>query len=651
LLCLELQMFVIDNLGLKLKLTIPFCAIMAIFAAVLAGAVFQLVQQGKGSAQIIEHADRALALLSQEDLDVQGLGYGVYRILSYQTGTDAEARAVADFQAKAANAATLLDQAAAVYPAQADGIRAFKPRLAAIMAELETQNQVAVTTNGFTLGTKDTPADIDVSAGVARDMVGIDAQIDRFSNDLTQFTTQVRARNIAATQALRDRTQTGILAMIGIGLAAMGGGITGFLWIITAGVVRPLLGVGHSMTRLASGALDTLVDGQKRRDEVGQMARAVLVFKENAIKARTVEEAAAAARAAAAAERSRQEQARAAQSREQQFVVSQLAAGLAKLSDGDLLIRLSSPFSEAYEKLRGDFNAAMDRLQETMRTIAESTQNVSSGTEGMRAASDDLARRTEQQAANLQETAAALDQITAAVRKTAENSDGAREAVASAKNDAETSGAVMRDAVSAMGGVEQSTREIANILGMIDEIAFQTNLLALNAGVEAARAGDSGRGFAVVATEVRALAQRSADAAKEIKALIVNSNAQVSTGVRLVGETGEALLRIATQVATLNNLIGDIAASAREQSSGLQQVNTAVNQMDQVTQQNAAMVEQATAASRELLGESQELARLVGRFQIGRVTAAVTAPARRAAAPALQMAAPGKWSAFSVTDS
>ncbi len=620
-------MFVIDNLGLKSKLTIPFCAIIAIFAAVLASAVFQLVQQENGAAQIIEHADRALALLSQEDLDVQGLGYDMYRILSYQTGTGPESHAVADFQAKAANTATLLDQAAAADPMQADAIMAFKPRLAAITAELETQNQVAVTTNGFTLGTRDTPGDINVSAGVARNMIGIDTRIDRFSKDLTQFTAQARAQNIAATQALHARTQTGIRAMIGVALAAIGGGLFGFLWIITFGVVRPLLGVRHSMTGLAGGALETVVDGLERRDEVGQMARAVLVFKENAIKTRALEESAAAARAEAEAERSRQEQARAAQSREQEFVVRELAAGLAQLSDGDLLIRLNAPFSEAYEKLRVDFNAAMDRLQETMRNIAERTQNVSAGSGGISAASDDLARRTEQQAANLEETAAALDEITAAVRKTAENSDGARNAVASAKKDADTSGAVVRDAVSAMGGVEQSTREIANILSMIDEIAFQTNLLALNAGVEAARAGDSGRGFAVVATEVRALAQRSADAAKEIKALIVNSNAQVSTGVRLVGQTGEALQRIATQVATLNNLIGDIAASAKEQSSGLEQVNTAVNQMDQVTQQNAAMVEQSTAASRELLGESQALARLVGQFRMGEMTAAVKAPA------------------------
>ena len=241
-----------------------------------------------------------------------------------------------------------------------------------------------------------------------------------------------------------------------------------------------------------------------------------------------------------------------------------------------------------------------------------------------------MSRRTEQQAASLEETAAALDQITATVRKTAENSNEARNTVSVTKADTETSGAVVRETVTAMSGIEASSKQIGTIIGVIDEIAFQTNLLALNAGVEAARAGDAGRGFAVVATEVRALAQRSAEAAKEIKALISASSQQVDTGVKLVGETGKALARIAEQVARLNGLVSDISFSAQEQATGLNQVNTAVNQMDQVTQQNAAMVEEATAASHNLSGEAQELARLVGQFRIG----------ESAAAPVLKRAAP-----------
>jgi methyl-accepting chemotaxis protein len=242
---------------------------------------------------------------------------------------------------------------------------------------------------------------------------------------------------------------------------------------------------------------------------------------------------------------------------------------------------------------------------------------VRSGAGEITQASDDLSRRTEQQAASLEETAAALDQITATVRKTAENANAARDVVTTAKSDAERSGVVVRETVAAMTGIENSSKQIGNIIGVIDEIAFQTNLLALNAGVEAARAGDAGRGFAVVATEVRALAQRSADAAKEIKTLISASGTQVATGVKLVGETGIALGRIVEQVEQLNGLVRDIAGSAQEQATGLAEVNSAVNQMDQVTQQNAAMVEQSTAASHSLASEAEALGQLVGQFQIG----------------------------------
>jgi methyl-accepting chemotaxis protein len=333
-----------------------------------------------------------------------------------------------------------------------------------------------------------------------------------------------------------------------------------------------------------------------------------------------LEREAEAAREKAAEERARSDAEREAAEKQQAFVVESVAEGLEKLSNGDLIFRLSTPFSVAYEKLRNDFNLAMDKLQETMKAISHNTEGVRSGAGEITQASDDLSHRTEQQAASLEETAAALDEITATIRRTAEGAKEARTIVATAKADAEKSGDVVRDTVEAMGGIEKSSKQIGNIIGVIDEIAFQTNLLALNAGVEAARAGDAGRGFAVVATEVRALAQRSADAAKEIKALISTSGQQVDTGVRLVAETGKALARIVEQVAKLNGVVTEIAASAQEQATGLNEVNMAVNQMDQVTQQNAAMVEQATAASHSLANEAEALANLVGEFQIGKTT-------------------------------
>jgi methyl-accepting chemotaxis protein len=415
-----------------------------------------------------------------------------------------------------------------------------------------------------------------------------------------------------------------VAVLTGLVLVMLGG-----YFAVRAWITMPLKQQLGTMGRLSSGDHETEVAGADRRDEIGAIGRAVQVFKDAGVEKLRLEAETEEHRAAKDAARQRREAERETAAKQLTFVIESLGTGLEKLSTGDLLFRLSTAFDAAYEKLRGDFNVAMEKLQETMKAIASNTQGVRSGAGEITQASDDLSRRTEQQAASLEETAAALDEITATVRKTAENATEARNTVATAKSDAEHSGDVVREAVEAMGGIETSSKQIGNIIGVIDEIAFQTNLLALNAGVEAARAGDAGRGFAVVATEVRALAQRSADAAKEIKTLISTSGQQVETGVKLVGETGRTLTRIVEQVARLNGLIADIAASAQEQATGLNEVNTAVNQMDQVTQQNAAMVEQATAASHSLAGEAAELARLVGQFQIGQLA---EAPAVRHAA-------------------
>ena len=297
--------------------------------------------------------------------------------------------------------------------------------------------------------------------------------------------------------------------------------------------------------------------------------------------------------------------------------VDEIAGGLAQLAGNNLTHRIGPLSDPAFEKVRTDFNSALSALDDTLAAVSASTTAVSGGASEIAVASDDLSRRTEQQAASLEETAAALDQITATVKRSAEGAKQASGAASQARTDAQKSGDVVREAVAAMGEIEGSARQITQIIGVIDEIAFQTNLLALNAGVEAARAGDAGRGFAVVASEVRALAQRSAEAAKEIKTLIATSTSQVGRGVKLVGETGEALTGIVTKVSQIDSLISEIAQSSQEQATGLSQVNTAINQMDQVTQQNAAMVEEATAAASSLRSESQELTRLVGRFQTG----------------------------------
>ncbi|MBI4275775.1 MAG: HAMP domain-containing protein [Rhizobiales bacterium] len=405
--------------------------------------------------------------------------------------------------------------------------------------------------------------------------------------------------------------------LIIIGAILIGLILLGLSLIFARSVTRPLRSLADDLAALSQNNNDIEIQGTARRDEIGQMARSVVVLRDAAMEKLRLEGLTAEQRKTAEEERLRNAEAAKKATEEQAAIVGAIGAGLAKLSHGDLTSRVEAAFPPAYQQLKDDFNAAMGQLQETMLTIVHAVNEIHSGTSEFSQATDNLSKRTEQQAASLEETAAAVDEITATVRKTADGANHAKAIVSKAKVDAEQSGGVVRRAVEAMTAIESSAKQISQIIGVIDEIAFQTNLLALNAGVEAARAGDAGKGFAVVASEVRSLAQRSAEAAKEIKGLISASSTQVNSGVNLVDQTGKALDQIVTQVTDINSAVLEIASSAHEQATGLTQVNTAINQMDQVTQQNAAMVEESTAASHSLAAEAQKLVRLVSRFQVG----------------------------------
>jgi methyl-accepting chemotaxis protein len=478
----------------------------------------------------------------------------------------------------------------------------------------------------------------------------VDGRMSELAKIVTRSTQAVVDSANADQRGIEDQTRSMIGDIRSMMMLFGGLGVllaAALAWVIGRSVSKPLTEMTGTMQKMAGGDLNVDIPSTQSRDETGDMARAVEIFKRQGLRARELEHEAELGRAAAEQDRKLKEAEAAALAKEQAAVVEKLANGLVLLSEGDLTARLSG-LPQAYAQIGEDFNAALTKLEETFGSIAGGTRGIHSASAEITQASDDLAKRTEQQAANLEQTAAALGEITTRVRETAKGAGHAREVVMSAKADAEKSGVIVKNAISAMDEIEASANEMSKIIGVIDEIAFQTNLLALNAGVEAARAGDAGRGFAVVASEVRALAQRSAEAAKEIKSLISRSTTHVEAGVELVGSTGEALTRIVAQVTEAAATVSTIATSAGEQANGLQEVNTAVGQMDQITQQNSAMVEEATAASHSLKAEAEHLKGMIDRFRTSETAAHVIpiskcprapAGAARTSAPAISRSA------------
>ena len=367
--------------------------------------------------------------------------------------------------------------------------------------------------------------------------------------------------------------------------------------LLRRAIADPYVTTVVRMEALADGDLESPIRFTEYKDCVGRMTRAMHSFRDAAV-----------ARIKAEAELR--------DSEGQKRVVAALSEGLGHFAQGNFAHLLTERFPPDYEALRLNFNEASMAMRDALHAVTHSAESIRIGSSEISQASDDLAARTERQAASLEETAATISQMAGAVKTTAHRATDASTSVTMARDDARSGSVVVREAVEAMAGVEQSSQQIAQIVSLIDGIAFQTNLLALNAGVEAARAGDAGKGFAVVANEVRALAQRSADAARNVKTLIEESSVQVESGVRLVKETGDALDRIRERVVNASDLVNQIAAAAREQAEGVQQVNGAIETMDRMTQQNAAMVEQSNAASRTLANEAGKLADLVSRFTL-----------------------------------
>jgi methyl-accepting chemotaxis protein len=388
--------------------------------------------------------------------------------------------------------------------------------------------------------------------------------------------------------------------------------------MVTRRVIRPLVTIQGAMLKLAGGDFNVVLPGLDRQDEVGAIANAVEKFKVLAVERGRTEAEDAMRRQQAEAElqaKAAEERARTAE--EQALAFNALGDGLGRLSEGDLTYRLDDSFPEAYREVKDTFNTAIERLYQTIRAIAESAGEVANAAVEISSSTTDLSQRTEEQAASLERTSASMEQISSTVKNNADNALHANKVTAGTRECADRGGEVVAQAVKAMSRIEESSTKISDIIGVIDEIARQTNLLALNAAVEAARAGDAGRGFAVVASEVRNLAQRSSEAAKDIKSLIVNSTTQVQEGVDLVNRAGKSLEEIVESIKQVATIVSEIASASAEQSTGIDHVNTALTQMDEVTQQNAALVEENAATAKVLEQQSHAMSDRVAFFQLG----------------------------------
>ncbi len=465
-----------------------------------------------------------------------------------------------------------------------------------------------------------------------------DPLVASWRNDAKNINNELTVGLAERTKVIGEQTNSTILnTLVALGVLFLAG-IVLSLFVSARGITGPIDRLRVRMISLANGETQQEISGLGRKDEVGQMADAVAVFRDNAHERVRLEQEANDNRSMSEKERIERDSQRAKDSADTKFAVDSLAQGLLNLAEGNVAYRIAQPFVANLDEVRGNFNNSADRLQAALTRVAQNARAIDSGANEIRSAADDLAKRTEQQAASVEETAAALEQITTTVKDSTRRAQEAGVLVARARDGAEQSGDVVRKAVIAMEQIEKSSGEISNIISVIDEIAFQTNLLALNAGVEAARAGEAGKGFAVVAQEVRELAQRSANAAKDIKGLITTSNVQVQSGVSLVSDTGRALEGIISEVQEINRHVLAIVEAAQEQSTGLQQINTAVNQMDQDTQKNAAMVEESTAASHGLAQEAASLNQLLAQFKLASGHEATTRVAsgrdRPAASPA-----------------
>jgi methyl-accepting chemotaxis protein len=605
------------RIGTKLGVTSGLAVLLVV--ALIAG---QLVSSGKisdGTTALSRNEENALRAVNAKAA-VRGMMVGVRDLRLAITAEDVK-KAVDYLTARHVSAVRYIDELVKAVRApeqlqRAEKMRSLADQYYAVTKEIEKLKSDVVVLrakNDADSATRITALNEQMTNIIRDRTLPVGAELETLANQAEEF---AKAR---AEQAKIDMQQVMANAdRVGMGLGIMVALVLiGSVVFSIATIARPVRALTGGMRELADGNFDVVLPGLGRKDEIGDIAGAVETFKVKAAEKARLEademlrrqktEAEAQARAAAERAKLADEQAR---------VVELLAQGLKNLSDGNLTFRLTDGFSETYRQVKEDFNVAMERMQETIQAIAAAAREVASASGEISSGSTDLSQRTEEQAASLEETSASMEQISATVKKNAENAQQANQFTEGTREVADRGGAVVADAVKAMSRIEDSSRKISDIISVIDEIARQTNLLALNAAVEAARAGEAGRGFAVVASEVRSLAQRSSQAAKDIKDLITNSSGQVQEGVVLVNKAGTSLTEILESIKKVAGIVSDIASASAEQATGIDQVNTALSQMDEVTQQNSALVEQNAAAAKALEQQSQAMDEQVSFFRL-----------------------------------
>ena len=624
----------LDNIKISVKIISAVILLALVSAGLIAFSGVTMSYLDREYGDLLENDAQARVELVRVTRRVAELGYYALAVITY-----------APDSAEAKKSATEIENSFKAGVRNLESAQKFSPRRKAEFEKIERslselRTVAAAVANVYMQSEQTSAEDVkklnDMIPVVAAELLTINQGL---SKEMTSRMSSLSAAADSSLMLVYVSSAVGILFSLALAL-----------WLSMAKIARPLNQLAQRMGALAGGDIAVDIDGQNRRDEVGTMARAVQVFKDNAVALKESEAQTEAQRRAAEEERARNEALRAEAARQVQRVVTGLGSGLERMARGDLTYRITEEFVDEYKKVREDFNAAIDQLQDTIKNIAQSSSEVSNAASEISASTSDLSQRTEEQAASLEETSASMEQMSVTVKKNAENAVQANQFANETAVVADRGGAVVAQAVDAMARIEDSSRKISDIISVIDEIARQTNLLALNAAVEAARAGEAGRGFAVVASEVRSLAQRSSQAAKDIKDLITNSSTQVQEGVDLVNKAGESLTEIVESIKKVAQIVADIAVASNEQATGIDQINTALNQMDEVTQQNSALVEENAATAKTLEQQSGAMSESVGAFKLkgmeagnkaapAAVVALKRAPSTPAKAPARQAAA------------